>query len=133
MAPAHATVDSTLAKFRMPGTSCLTTCALAAVAIRTTTVNSASVGISGCMPAPPFERCSLPLRGSPLRRASTLPCGAALQSGSTHASLCPGLPNVPLDRLAPANGHRIPDGRRVAAVPILAGLHHEYRLEPLAA
>src|SRR5438552_1377023 len=55
MAPAHATVDSTLAKFRMPGTSCLTTCALAAAAIRPTTVNSASVGISGCMPAPPFE------------------------------------------------------------------------------
>src|SRR2546422_2219335 len=65
MAPAHATVDSTLAKFRMPGTSCLTTCALAAVAIRPTTVNSASVGFSGRMPAPPFERCSLPLRVSP--------------------------------------------------------------------
>src|SRR5712691_4271562 len=65
MAPAHATVDSTLAKFRMPGTSCLTTCALAAVAIRPTTVNSASVGFSGRMPAPPFERCSSPLRVSP--------------------------------------------------------------------
>src|SRR5947199_10316861 len=63
MAPAHATVDSTLAKFRMPGTSCLTTCALAAVAIRPTTVDSAIVGFSGRMPAPPFERCSLPLRG----------------------------------------------------------------------
>src|SRR5467141_2847868 len=62
MAPAHATVDSTLAKFRMPATSCLTTCALAAVAIRhPTTVNSASLGISSCMPAPPFEACSLPL------------------------------------------------------------------------
>src|SRR2546425_11187310 len=66
MAPSHATVDSTLAKFRMPGPSCLTTCALAAVAIRhPTTVNSASLGISGCMPAPPFEGCSLPLRVSP--------------------------------------------------------------------
>src|SRR6266566_788048 len=65
MAPAHATVDSTLAKFRMPGTSCLTTCALAAVAIRPTTVNSASVGFTGRMPAPPFDRCSLPLRASP--------------------------------------------------------------------
>src|SRR5436190_23274762 len=65
MAPAHATVDSTLAKFRMPGTSCLTTCALAAVAIRPTTVNSATVGFSGRMPAPPFERCSLPLPMSP--------------------------------------------------------------------
>jgi hypothetical protein len=32
MAPAHATVDSTRAKFLMPGTSSLTTCAAAAVA-----------------------------------------------------------------------------------------------------
>src|SRR5436190_6077991 len=72
MAPAHATVDSTLAKFRMPGTSCLTTCALAAVAIRPTTVNSARVGFSGRMPAPPFERCSLPLRVSPCA-----PCGVS--------------------------------------------------------
>src|SRR5438105_8378721 len=71
MAPAHATVDSTLAKFRMPGTSCLTTCALAAVAIRPASVNSASVGISGCMPAPPFEGCSLPLRVSPVRAPAT--------------------------------------------------------------
>src|SRR6476660_10425964 len=50
MAPAHATVDSTLAKFRMPGTSCLTTCALAAAAARHATVNSASPGTVGCMP-----------------------------------------------------------------------------------
>src|SRR6476659_1505570 len=49
IAPAHATVDSILAKFRMPGTSCLTTCALAAVAIRHATVNSASPGTIGCM------------------------------------------------------------------------------------
>src|SRR5438876_11543897 len=77
MAPAHATVDSTLAKFRMPGTSCLTTCALAAVAISPTTVNSASVGFSGRMLAPPFERCSLPLRVSP-------PCApCARQTGAT--------------------------------------------------
>jgi hypothetical protein len=42
-APAHATVDSTLAKFRIPGTSCLTTCALAMVATKhPTTVNSPS-------------------------------------------------------------------------------------------
>src|SRR5690349_20878087 len=54
MAPAHATVVSILAKFRIPGTSSLTTCAFAAAAIRLATVNSASVGIAGCMPAPPL-------------------------------------------------------------------------------
>ncbi len=53
--------------------------------------------------------------------------------GRPHASLGPGIPDVPLGRLARQNGHRIPDGHRVIAAPILAGLHHEYRLEPLAA
>ena len=51
----------------------------------------------------------------------------------SHASLGPGIPDVPLERLARLNGHQIPDGHRVIAAPILAGLHHEYRLEPLAA
>ena len=50
-----------------------------------------------------------------------------------HASLGPGIPDVALDRLAQPNGHQIPDGQRVIAASILAGLHHEYRLEPLAA
>jgi transposase InsO family protein len=42
-----------------------------------------------------------------------------------HASLGPGIPDVPLDVLARQNGHRIPDGHRVIAAQILAGLHHE--------
>src|SRR5204863_6432335 len=51
MAPAHATVDSTLAKFRMPGTSCLTTCALAGVAASQTAMPStADPGALDCMP-----------------------------------------------------------------------------------
>src|SRR3979409_2261188 len=49
--------------------------------------------------------------------------GAHYNQGRPPASLVPGIPNVPLDTLAPANGHRIPDGHRVVAVPILAGLH----------
>src|SRR5712691_7042680 len=45
--------------------------------------------------------------------------------GRPHASLGPGIPDVPLDRLARPNGHRILDRHRVVAAPILAGLHHE--------
>jgi hypothetical protein len=44
------------------------------LAIRPTTVNRASVGFSGRMLAPPFERCSLPLLLHEDRRAlQTLP------------------------------------------------------------
>lgn len=53
--------------------------------------------------------------------------------GRPHASLGPGVPDVPLDRLAQPNGHQIPEGHRVITASILAGLHHEYRLERLAA
>jgi putative transposase len=58
---------------------------------------------------------------------------AHYNQGRPHASLGPGIPGVPVDRLARPNGHQIPDGQRVLAAPILGGLHHEYRLEPLAA
>src|SRR6476646_3825736 len=51
ISPAHATVVSTFAKFRMPGTSCLTTCALAAAAIRQPAmVSGASPGALDRMP-----------------------------------------------------------------------------------
>jgi putative transposase len=53
---------------------------------------------------------------------------AHYNQGRPHASLGPGIPDVPLERLARLNGHQIPDGHRVIAAPILAGLHHEYRL-----
>jgi hypothetical protein len=49
-----------------------------------------------------------------------------------HANLGPGIPDAPPGRLAQPNGHQIPAGHDVNAVPILSGSHHEYRLEPLA-
>jgi putative transposase len=55
--------------------------------------------------------------------------------GRPHSSLGPGLPApggglpVPLD----TQRHQIPTGYRVRAKPILGGLHHEYRLEKIAA
>ena len=66
-------------------------------------------------------------------RAVLLEWVAHYNQGRLHASLGPGIPDVPVDRLARPNGHQIPDGQRVIAAPILGGLHHEYRLEPLAA
>jgi putative transposase len=54
--------------------------------------------------------------------------------GRPHASLGPGIPDFPAARFAPPlHRHRMPDDRRVVAKPILDGLHHEYRLEQLAA
>jgi transposase InsO family protein len=54
--------------------------------------------------------------------------------GRPHSSLGPGTPGAPRDEARqPSNGHRIPNGHRVVAVSILAGLHHEYWLESLAA
>jgi putative transposase len=55
--------------------------------------------------------------------------------GRPHASLGPGIPELPrIDKaIGDASGHRLPDGYRVAASPILGALHHEYRLEPKAA
>jgi putative transposase len=58
---------------------------------------------------------------------------AHYNQGRPHASLGPGIPDVSPDRFAQPHGHQIPAGHDVIAAPILAGLHHEYRSEPLAA
>ncbi len=51
-----------------------------------------------------------------------------------HSSLGPGIPEAPADlRKQEYLRHRIPEDRRVARKPILDGLHHEYRLEKIAA
>jgi putative transposase len=54
--------------------------------------------------------------------------------GRPHASLGPGIPSPDPDwRPPPCSGHRIRDGQRVVAKPVLGGLHFDYRLEPMAA
>jgi transposase InsO family protein len=53
--------------------------------------------------------------------------------GLPHASFGPGIPEPSGLTVSRAVDHQLPDGHRVVAKPILAGLHHEYRLEPIAA
>jgi transposase InsO family protein len=53
--------------------------------------------------------------------------------GRPHASLGPGIPERSLLTVPRAADHQLPHGHRVVAGPILAGLHHEYRLQPTAA
>jgi transposase InsO family protein len=56
-------------------------------------------------------------------------------TGRPHLSLGPGIPH-PREALAvgPTTArHHLPRGYRIALRPILSGLHHEYRLERIAA
>ena len=54
--------------------------------------------------------------------------------GRPHSSLGPSIPEPSGGIPAPEiSGQRIPRGHRVVGAPILGGLHHEYRLEKVAA
>jgi putative transposase len=54
--------------------------------------------------------------------------------GRPHMALGPGIPDAPdgLPVELKSHRHRLPDGARVLATPILGGLHHEYRLDRAA-
>jgi transposase InsO family protein len=54
--------------------------------------------------------------------------------GRPHSSLGPGIPEpVGPNVEQQSQRHRIPDDHRITKTPILGGLHHEYRLEKVAA
>jgi transposase InsO family protein len=54
--------------------------------------------------------------------------------GRPHSRLGPGIPDPSSDTIAArVTGHEVERGSRVMAHPILGGLHHEYRLQAVAA
>src|SRR5271166_2293294 len=54
--------------------------------------------------------------------------------GRPHASLGPGIPDLGAgQQRAKLCGHHVPIDQQVVAEAILGGLHHEYRLERIAA
>ncbi|PYV24470.1 MAG: transposase [Acidobacteria bacterium] len=59
---------------------------------------------------------------------------AHYNNGRPHSSLGPGIPEPRAGgRVKRLSGFRIPSDHRVLAESILGGLHHEYRLERVAA
>ena len=51
-----------------------------------------------------------------------------------HSSLGPGIPDAHFQKpQLQSKRHRVPKNHRVAVTPILGGLHHEYRLQEIAA
>ena len=73
----------------------------------------------------------IPLNERHLRGALT-EWMAHYNSERPHSALGPGLPDDP-QRRAAVVGHHLVSGHRVVARPRLGGLHHDYRLERVAA
>jgi putative transposase len=74
----------------------------------------------------------IPLTERHLRRVLT-EWVAHYNRGRPPASLGPGIPDPPLDLNEVGSlGHQIPVGHEAVGIPVLGGLHHEYRLQPAA-
>ena len=75
----------------------------------------------------------IPLSESHLRRI-LLQCTTHYNRGRPHSSLGPGIPER-FQSKVPASGHRhrLPNGYRVMARPVVGELHHEYGLQKEAA
>ena len=74
----------------------------------------------------------IPLNERHLRRILA-EWGAHYNRGRPHARLGPGIPDQSSSIAARLPSHQLPLPHRVSAKPILGGLHHEYRLEAVAA
>jgi transposase InsO family protein len=75
----------------------------------------------------------IPLNERHLRRI-LLEWVAHYNKGRPHSSLGPGIQDSSVVvKHTGASRHRIPDNQRVISKPILGGLHHEYRIEKIAA
>jgi putative transposase len=60
---------------------------------------------------------------------------AHYNGGRPHRSLGPGIPDPPVGLPVDRNGHRhnVPEGFAIKKKSVLGGLHHEHRLERIAA
>jgi len=75
----------------------------------------------------------VPLNESHIRNILK-PWVAHYNRGRPHSSLGPGLPELTSPKVElQAKRHQIPEGHHVVAIPVLGRLHHEYKLEKIAA
>jgi putative transposase len=74
----------------------------------------------------------IPLNERHLRRVLA-DCVTRYNQARPHANLGPDIPDRPENTVVRMASHVIDRDHRVISRPILGGLHHEYRLEPIAA